>query len=304
MPTIISALAPVFALIVLGYVLKRTGAFPDSLWEGVELLIYWVLLPGLLVVKLGNTDLSQFDIIPMAAAMAGATTLVVIGLMGVRKAVGIEGPAYTSILQGAIRQNSFIGLAAAVPLYGASGQALAAVGIAAVIPLVNVISMWSLARLGPGRPPSVWVILKRLAKSPIIISCVIGIGANLAGTGIHDLAAAALDLLSRGALPLGLLAVGAGLNFAAVRRGSISLLFSNCLKLLAIPALTALFCHLQNVDSTTTGVAILFASLPTSASAYVMARQFGGDHELMAAILTSQVLMATITIPVMLTLFG
>ena len=156
MPPILSALLTVFALIVLGYSLKRTGAFPDSLWAGVELLIYWVLLPGLLVVKLGNTDLSQFDIMPMAGAMAGAMALVAISLVGIRKTVGIAGPVYTSILQGGIRQNSFIGL------YGASGQALAAVGIAAVIPLVNVISMWSLARLGPGGPPSVWMILKRL----------------------------------------------------------------------------------------------------------------------------------------------
>lgn len=300
----LSALAPVFALIIVGYGLKRTGAFPDSLWHGIEVLVYWLLLPALLVVKLGNTDLSEFDVIPMAAAMAGATVLVAAGLAVARKAVGIDGPVHTSILQGAIRQNSFIGLAAAVPLYGASGQALAAVGIAAVIPLVNVISMWSLAKFGSGGPPSVAVILKRLAKSPIIIGCVIGIGANLAGTGIHHIATSSLELLARGALPLGLLAVGAGLDFSIVKRSPLAVLFSNCLKLLAIPALTALFCLLQDVDPVTTGVAILFSSLPSSASAYVMARQFGGDHELMAAILTTQVMMAAVTIPLMLALFG
>lgn len=304
MPTMLSALAPVFALIIVGYGLKRTGAFPDSLWHGIEVLVYWLLLPALLVVKLGNTDLSEFDVIPMAAAMAGATVLVAAGLAVARKAVGIDGPVHTSILQGAIRQNSFIGLAAAVPLYGASGQALAAVGIAAVIPLVNVISMWSLAKFGSGGPPSVAVILKRLAKSPIIIGCVIGIGANLAGTGIHHIATSSLELLARGALPLGLLAVGAGLDFSIVKRSPLAVLFSNCLKLLAIPALTALFCLLQDVDPVTTGVAILFSSLPSSASAYVMARQFGGDHELMAAILTTQVMMAAVTIPLMLAMFG
>lgn len=304
MPTMLSALAPVFALIILGYALKRAHVFPDTLWDGIEALVYWLLLPALLVVKLGNTDLSEFDVLPMAASMAGATVLVVLGLMVVRKIVGIEGPVYTSILQGGIRQNSYIGLAAAVPLYGVSGQALAAVGIAAVIPLVNVISMWSLASLGPSGPPGIGVILKRLAKSPIIIACAIGIGVNLAGTGIHALPATTLDLLGRGALPLGLLAVGAGLDFGIVKRSPIPLLFSNCLKLLAIPTLTAWFCHLQDVDPTTTGVAILFASLPSSASSYVMARQFGGDHELMAAILTTQVMMAAVTIPLMLGLFG
>jgi len=154
MPTMLSALAPVFALIMLGYGLKRARVFPDSLWDGVEALVYWLLLPSLLVVKLGTTDLSEFDVLPMAGSMAGATVMVVLALMVVRKIVGIDGPVHTSILQGAVRQNSYIGLAAAVPLYGASGQALAAVGIAAVIPLVNVISMWSLASLGRAALPA------------------------------------------------------------------------------------------------------------------------------------------------------
>ena len=303
MPTMLSALAPVFVLILLGYGLKRARVFPDTLWSGIEALVYWLLLPALLVLKLGDTDLSAFDVMPMAASMAAAT-VVVVALMLVRAAARTTGPVHTSILQGAIRQNSYIGLAAAVPLYGASGQALAAVGIAAVIPLVNVISMWSLARLGPGGPPSMTTIAERLVKSPIIIACAIGIGANLAGWGLHDLVATPLNLLGRGALPLGLLAVGAGLDIRIVRRSPIPLLFSNCLKLLAIPSLTALFCHLLAVDPIATGVAILFTALPSSASSYVMSRQFGGDHELMAAILTTQVMMAAVTIPVMLALFG
>jgi malonate transporter and related proteins len=304
MPTILSALAPVFALIILGYGLKRARVFPDSLWDGVEALVYRLLLPALLVVKLGNTDLSEFDVMPMAGAMAGAIVLVVIALMVVRKIAGFEGPVHTSILQGAIRQNSYIGLAAAVPLYGASGQALAAVGIAAVIPLVNVISIWSLVAMSTGGRPSVTGILKRLAQSPIIIASAIGLGANFTGVGIPDLPAAILDLLARSALPLGLLAVGAGLSFGVVIRNPIPLLLSNCFKLIAIPSLVAWLCYLQEVDATTTGVAVLFASLPTSASSYVMARQFGGDHELMAAIMSTQVMMAAVTIPVMLALFG
>jgi malonate transporter len=70
MPTMLSALAPVFALILLGYGLKRAHAFPVTLWSGIEALVYWFLLPALLIVKLGNTDLSELDVIPMAAAMA------------------------------------------------------------------------------------------------------------------------------------------------------------------------------------------------------------------------------------------
>lgn len=304
MSTIFYALVPIFGLIVLGYALKRAQIFPESLWGGIEALVYWLLLPALLVGKLADTNLSEFDVLPMSASMAGATLLIAFFLSVVRVSARIPGLIHTSVLQGAIRQNSYIGLAAAGPLYGANGQALTAIGIAAVIPLVNVISMWSLARHGPGGPPRFSVILARIGQSPIIIACAIGIAANLSGIGIFDAFTNTLDLLGRGALPLGLLAVGAGLNFTVVKRNPIPLLLSNLLKLIAIPSLTAWLCNLQDADPITTGVATLFTSLPTSASSYVMARQFGGDHELMSTILTTQVIMAAVTIPVMLYLYG
>jgi malonate transporter len=49
---------------------------------------------------------------------------------------------------------------------------------------------------------------------------------------------------------------------------------------------------------------VLFHSQPTSTSSYVLARQMGGDHELMAGILTTQTLLAIVTIPAMLALFA
>ncbi|MCY4590155.1 MAG: AEC family transporter [Alphaproteobacteria bacterium] len=301
---LVSALVPVIALILVGYVLKQSDLFPGPVWTGIERLVYLVLLPALLVVKLGTTDLAGFDVWPMALAMAGATLVVTFALALARPLSGIDRPLYTSILQGAIRQNSFIGLAAAEPLYGGSGLALAAVGIAAVIPMVNVISVWSLAALDAGGRPGVGTIAVRMLTSPIIIACAIGLGINAAGVRMPDMLVTTLDLLAGAALPLGLLAVGAGLAFRVAWKSPASLLCSTVCKLLVIPALAALFCHVQGVDPVATGIAVLFTSLPSSASAYVMARQFGGDHEMMATILTTQTILAAATVPFMVGLLG
>ena len=107
---------PIFGLIILGYALSRSEMFPDTLWGGIRALVYWLLLPALLVEKLANTNLSVFDILPMSTSMAGATLLIVIFLFAVRVTPRPPGLVYTSVLQGAIRQNSYIGLAAAGPL--------------------------------------------------------------------------------------------------------------------------------------------------------------------------------------------
>ncbi|WP_246149187.1 hypothetical protein [Skermanella pratensis] len=51
-------------------------------------------------------------------------------------------------------------------------------------------------------------------------------------------------------------------------------------------------------------VAVLFNSLPAAASAYVLARQMGGDSRLMAGTITLQTVLALPSIPLALLLFG
>ena len=74
--TALLTLLPVFGLIVVGVVLRRVGPLDDDGWRAVEQLTYWLLLPALLVLKLGGTDLSAYAIGPMVAAMAGAVLIV------------------------------------------------------------------------------------------------------------------------------------------------------------------------------------------------------------------------------------
>jgi malonate transporter len=57
-----------------------------------------------------------------------------------------------------------------------------------------------------------------LITNPLILACLIGIGLNVSGIGLPWGSAAVLEILARAALPLGLLAVGAGLRLDALRQ--------------------------------------------------------------------------------------
>ena len=300
MTDMFGTLLPIFAIIILGCLIKVCNIVSSRAWEGMENLVYWILLPSLLIVKLGNAELKEFDFLPMATALSLATIMTVMILIFLKLAFKIKQNSYTSVLQGGVRQNSYIGLAAAGPLYGIGGEALAAIGILAVIPLVNIISVLALIKIKNTKGLSVVVAVKQLIKNPIIIACTLGMFANASGLGVPLFINETLELASRGALPLGLLAVGAGLSFGGLIRNPLLLLGSNFLKLILMPVLTAWLCWCFDVDPVASGVAILFAALPSSASSYIMSRQFGGNHELMAAILTSQVIMAIATIPLVL----
>ncbi|MBT5616057.1 MAG: AEC family transporter, partial [Flavobacteriales bacterium] len=115
MTSTLSALAPVFGLIVVGYVLKARNLFGPDFWEPAERLTFYFLFPALLVTKIGGAEIAGLRALPMAAAMIAATLLMAAVLMAIPKLRQGEGggPRFVSLLQGAIRPNTYVGLAAA-----------------------------------------------------------------------------------------------------------------------------------------------------------------------------------------------
>src|SRR3546814_1468639 len=55
-----------------------------------------------------------------------------------RPLMNVDGPAFTSVFQGAVRFNTFVGLGAVTALEGGTGVTLFAVAIALAIPTLNV----------------------------------------------------------------------------------------------------------------------------------------------------------------------
>ena len=138
----------------------------------------------------------------------------------------------------------------------------------------------------------------------MIAACLIGIALNVSGIGLPPVIGPFLEILARGALPLALLAVGAGLDLGAARAGGRSLAAAVGLKLLVLPGITAAGCWALGVSPVAAFVAVLFNGSPASPASYVLARQLGGDAPLMAGIITVQTACAMVTLPLMLTFLG
>lgn len=296
----IEALAPIFVLIVMGYLLRARGLVPDSFWLPAEKLTYFLFFPGMLLAEVARADLGGLAVLPVAGALIGPVLIAGTVLLGLRRHLRQDGPAFTSVFQGAVRPNTYVGLAAASALYGGQGVTLAAIGIATVIPLCNILAVMVLARYGAGNGTSPRAVALALARNPILSAVGLGAALNLAGLGLPPVAGPVLLILSKAALPLGLLAVGAGLDLPAARASGGLVLQSAAVKLVAVPALTLACGTALGMQGLPLTVAILFNALPCSPSAYVMARQMGGDHRLIAGIITVQTGLAALTLPLVL----
>jgi predicted permease len=113
---------------------------------------------------------------------------------------------------------------------------------------------------------------------------------------------AMLRWLGRASLPIGLLAVGAGLDLTAIGAASRTVVVASALKLLLLPALTVALCLAFAATPAATAIAALYAALPGSASAYVMARQMGGNAPILAGVITLTTIGAVVSIPAIITL--
>jgi predicted permease len=67
--------------------------------------------------------------------------------------------------------------------------------------------------------------------------------------------------------------------------------------MIGMPVLMILLAWLVGLEGLPRTVAIIAGAVPTASTAYVMARKMGGDAELMANIVTLQIVTSAVTLP-------
>lgn len=300
MPVVVQALFPVFTLILLGYFLNRVQFPGGDFWHQAERFTYYVLFPVMLVFKLGQARLppsAYTDIATLICSMLLAMTLVLVLAQWFWK---WPGAVFSSVYQGAIRFNSYVGLAAGGMLLGDDGLSLTAISVAVMVPLLNLLCIVMFSLVSSQDKVRFAPLMKAIVTNPLIVGSVIGVLWSFFEVGFHPLLAGILAPLSNLALPMGLMTVGAGLHLKALSGASVPFLVSSVLKLFAFPVMAAGLAMLLGIEGLLVQVIVLLAALPTATSAYILARQLGGDAPLMAGIISGQTLLAMISIPLML----
>ncbi|BAM89243.1 conserved membrane hypothetical protein [Bradyrhizobium oligotrophicum S58] len=300
MTPVIAALAPVFLLIVIGFGLRRSLIRLDAQWHGLERLTYYVLFPALLVQSLVKADLGKVPVAGVGGALflaALAMSLLCLALRPLLSRSGVDGPAFTSVFQGATRWQTYVALSVAGSLFGPSGLAAASVGMIAIIPMVNVFSVAVLAHYASPNRRSMREIVATIIRNPLIWACVVGLALNVAHVPLPKLWHDAADALGQASLPIGLLVTGAGLHFEGLRRAGPAAALGVALKLVLMPILAIGLAGWFGVSGPSLVVVAICAAVPTSPSAYVLAKQMGGDAPLLAQIISLQTVLAALTMP-------
>ena len=298
-------ISPVFILIILGNLLRRVRVPDLSFWHVSDKLIYWVLIPALLFhhvsqITLSSTMLANYAVVILSGLFVVTTLSFIAG-----KLFGYTPQIWTSVMQGAARHNAFIALAIAGSLFGDEGLALGAIFMVILIPIINIVIVSAMASTlnqdtDNNSRPGIFDVLFELIKNPFILAIAAGLIISFVDTDRISIIHETTGLLGSAALPIMLLSIGANIKIREISSTITPIIIANVLKLLIFPIVVFFVAKSMNLSLFETTIAVIFAAVPTAASSYSLAKQFGGETQLMTSIITIQVALSFITIPIIL----
>lgn len=301
------SILPIFLLIVAGNLLRRLPIVDDAAWPGLEKLGYWFLYPALLFITILNADFSGLSLDSMLAALIlgillmGALTLASWPLL--RAAGWASAAEYSSIFQTSVRWNGFMALAIAERIFPATGAAVVALVMAAIIVPVNVMSVAVVTRFAD-RNADWGHVAAAIARNPLILSALAALLVRALPWELYPPLNQTLNLVGRAALGMGLLTIGAGLRPADMLKARTAMWVPVFMKLAVFPVLLIGLGLACGVGGEELRYLALCAAVPTAMNGFLLARQLGGDAELYAAVTTLQTVVAFFSIPAVLAVTG
>ena len=293
-------LFPDFSLIACGWLLCRYTALDRRVWDQVESLVYYFLFPVLLFHSIVRSPIDFGAASNLLAAGLG------VGLSGVALAYAlpylpgigkhIDRREHAGSAQIAFRFNSFICLALADRLAGPQGLLLIAVLIGVCVPLMNVAAVWPMARHAQTG------FVRQLLRNPLIIATASGLVVNLLGLGVPTWMEPTLTRIGAASLALGLMAAGAGMQFATLARGKVLAASLLSIRHLVLPLIGWGLARALRLDAIQAAVLMAFAAVPTASSAYVLAARMGYNGPYVAGLVTMSTLLGLLSLPFALAL--
>ena len=304
---IINSIAPIFLLIALGKVLRKTGFLPEAFFKGINRFVFWFALPAMLVGNISSAELELGTIYRIIGLFGLGTLGALVFAWGISRILKLPSPSTGAFIQGSFRGNgAFVGLP--VIIYTLSRldpqvESLGTVVLAPVVVTFNVLSVVILLHYGKGKHSageSVLTVIRQLFKNPLLMACIAGLALNLVGIGLPLFLNRSLDALGKSALPLVLMSIGAGLTFEPLKGAASPSLIASVVKVVIALGLGFLLAGLFDLSLTERMIAIFYLACPAAGMSYVMADVMGNDATLASRIIALSTLLSGITIPIII----
>lgn len=293
MATLLSILLPVFGLILLGTLLRKSEFLDAGMEAAFNKFAYFIALPAFIVLKTARSPALNAG----ALLAAGALLLVTLGLLVLgwlsARLIRLPPRSVGTLVQAAFRGNlAYIGLPVIAFALGSApeplrreAETLAILSMAPTVLIYNLLGVmvleWDRRLASQRHPVTSW--LQSTLKNPLILACILGFSWNALALPVPELIIRSATPIAATAFPLALLAVGARIAVLSWRQGLLPGLMVCTVKNLAGLLLGLAVCHLLDLRDIPRLVILVFSVCPTAVASYVLVDQLDGDRDLAAS---------------------
>ena len=279
-----NVIAPVFFLMVLGYLLVNYTSLADrKLTKQANAIVFKIFLPCMLFYNVYQSDIgaeihSRIKLCIWAAG--GLLVLFVLLCLIVPKVVKQENQQGV-VIQGIFRSNYVIfGVAVVQNMYGVKSTTTAAILSAILVPMYNFLAVVALSIFGEKRETDWKKIILDIVKNPLIISSVLGIIFSLLGIRLPTAMDTTVQDLAKLSTPIAFMILGGDLDFSKVKGNLKVASVVLTIKLVILPLIMIPMIVMMGYRDADLLSGLLAYQTPVAVSSYIMAQQAGADGQL------------------------
>jgi predicted permease len=299
--------APVFLLILIGWVLAKTGILREVTGDALGEFVYKVALPTLIFRTLSEAHFHGASPFRLWIAYFGgvaitwvAGNLIATRLFGRDAKIGV-----VSGMSSAFANNVFIGLPLVGRSVGDDGIVALSILLAIHLPLMMIVGTilmeHATAKVDGGGARGLTTVLKQvganLARNPLVIALAAGLTFNLSGIGEVPLVLqSVIEQIASVTSAAALISLGMTLRKYPIR-GNLGLATAMALlKLLLLPACVYLIAHGLGLSKPWTMAMVLTSSVPTGINAWIIATRFRSGESMAASVITLTTILGFVTV--------
>jgi len=295
-----NVVAPVFLLVALGYFVKRIGVINENFVEVTSRFVYSVSLPALVFINIVEIDLSEAIDFNQIIYIYSATLVSFFLIWLISIPFIKDGKNLSVFVQGAYRSNfAIVGFAIVSKLFGNFALGKAALVLAFILPLYNILAVIILTvPLRKERKLNLKNTLYEIMFNPLIIAVVIGLIFSYFKIVIPSFINSTIGFLSELALPLALVGIGGSLNLQNIKKASGLAFTSSAIKVILVPVILTLGAYHFGFRELDLGIMFVLFASPTAIVSFIMAEAMGANSKLAGNIVLISTVASVFTIAV------
>jgi predicted permease len=278
--------------------LQPAGLAPVQTRTVLTSLVYYLLLPALVLSVLWKAELGESSILIAVAAATGIVAGLAVGFLSCRLCRNSSAEAGAVILAATFPNATYMGLPVLEATFGPWARSVAIqYDLFACTPLLFTVGVLIAARLGSPDDGGA-AVYRSLLRIPAMWAAVLAILFNVFNVPMPTVLDGLLSLLERGVVPLMLFSLGLSLEWQRSRwRLLPSLVPVVLLRLMIIPALVLFVANKLGLTGELRAAVVMEAAMPSMVIGIVLCDRFKLDVSLYAAAVTVTTALSLVTLP-------